>query len=479
MSPSCRSESDSDGALPGSVDGTGGRRTPPRVRSISEADTDSHPQDSPTDLRFGSRRRGAADSELGATGAVYLVHVLRLDWRHLPGRESGAHAERVWLLGAADREGRHRSRLLVVGREWRPRCLERVNMLSQPVVYAGGGSGALTAELFLWWFRREFAATALSMHPEGATLVVEHADYLPAEQDRVLAGGLLKILVVPKRYVHSRLVVDELRLRLATSVLFEAVCNLRADALCAANGEDTDSPADAPAARIDEFVERFSLKEAFAELHRAWLAVDPATFDLCWRVRGEEGPDAFEEQEKKLTSELRRVAREAGLRMTDADVRRWLLDDARESSPLAGIKTENGDCSEEVTDCKAGPTEHAAPQAWEVARLLTRVLDWMEGEPLEPNYLLAVRAMRSTATLMVSRVYRSREPEAYPTPWPSGTPGGDGGETVAAPSSRPFARAVISSVETSANRLELDERLSNISLKLAKRRVAYRAACSR
>ena len=42
------------------------------------------------------------------------------------------------------------------------------------------------------------------------------------------------------------------------------------------------------------------------------------------------------------------------------------------------------------------------PTAEETVGLLSRVLTWMEREPLDPGLLLAVRSMRDTTALMVS-----------------------------------------------------------------------------
>lgn len=302
---------------------------------------------------------------------VYLAHVLHLDWRDLPGRPRHRAHQRVWLVAAADREGRHRTRLLVVGRDWRPRCLARVNMISQPVVYAGGGKGALTSDLFLWWFRNEFAPTALALHPDGASLVVRRADYVPSsEEDRVTADGLVKLTVVEEDEVDSSLVADELRLRLAAFLLSSALIDVDDDG-------------------VDAYLRKYTLKEAFADLHRAWLAIRPLTFAKCWKKRHRESEDDLP------VEELQRLCLEAGLgELDERDLRNW-LDEATEEDEFLE-KEEAGDEDEEP------------PDAPEVVKLLSRVLQWMEAEPLDPGFLLAARAMRSTASL-VSGAYRSLE----------------------------------------------------------------------
>ncbi|HGJ5905469.1 MAG TPA: hypothetical protein ACHBYY_02545, partial [Arsenophonus nasoniae] len=175
-------------------------------------------------------------------------------------------------MGAADHEGHHRTRLLVTGRHWRPRCLRRVNMLSQPVIYAGGGRGSLTVDLFLWWFHREFAVTAMAMHPDGAVLVAETADYLPQEADCVAADGLVRLFVVPKDCLEMRIVIRELRVRLATGVLSRACYGVHRK--ISNPNKETDT--------LTTYLKRFTLKEAFADLHRAWLSVRSETFARSW-----------------------------------------------------------------------------------------------------------------------------------------------------------------------------------------------------
>ncbi|XP_031785810.1 uncharacterized protein LOC100120687 isoform X5 [Nasonia vitripennis] len=308
---------------------------------------------------------------------VYLAHVLCLDWRRLPGRRAEGPGERVWLLAAADRLGRHRTRLLVVGRHWRPRCLEHVNMLSQPVVYAGGGRGALSPELFLWWFRHEFAPAALALHPEGALLVAPRSERLPADG---LEEGRARLLLVPADSLDPRPVADELRARLAAALLGGALVEARMRP-----GERGGS--------LDDYLAGVSLKEAFAELHRAWLAVRPESFGRCWTRPRAEGRD---EREPALAAELRSLSLEAaGLRIDDEDVRRWLSAEEAERE----MKSEPEELARQ-----AEAEEPAPPEAREVVGLLSRVLRWMETEPLEPGFLLAVRAMRATAILVASKM---------------------------------------------------------------------------
>ncbi|CAL7934153.1 unnamed protein product [Xylocopa violacea] len=392
---------------------------------------------------------------------IYLAHVSFLDWRDLPGRRrataaTAGDAERVWVVGAADHEGHHRTRLLVTGRHWRPRCLRRVNMLSQPVIYAGGGSGSLTVYLFLWWFHREFAVTAMAMHPDGAVLVAESADYLPPEADCVAADGLVRLFVVPKDYLETRVVIRELRVKLATGVLTRACYGVYHKT--SKVGAETD--------QLQAFLRRFTLKEAFADLHRAWLSIRSETFARSWilpRDRKDASfgcsnglvgptlssrvfrvPSADQEEDRMLLIELQNVAREVGLEVSDEELSKWFLEE--EIEPLRCVvrkkeleedrcrvkieaeekwadyedgKQEGTDDEEEDEDDEE---EEDEPTAEETVGLLSRVLTWMEREPLDPGLLLAVRSMRDTAALMASKMGLAG---THPSGMPFFCPNGD------------------------------------------------------
>ncbi|XP_011260616.2 uncharacterized protein LOC105253941 isoform X1 [Camponotus floridanus] len=367
-------------------------------------------------------------------GRIYLAHVCYLDWRDLPGKRRGGGRERVWVVGAADHEGHHRTRLLVAGRHWRPRCLRKVNMLSQPVVYAGGGRGSLTADLFLWWFHHEFAVTAMAMHPDGAVLVAESADYLPSEGDCVAADGLVRLLVVPKDCMETRLVIRELRVRLATGLLSKARCGVYRDKISSTSG---DQVADH---RLDAYLKWFTLKEAFADFHRAWLSIRSDTFARSWTLPRDRDDHALagrngailpsrihavdQEEDRMLLVELRNLAREAGLEVDDEELGRWIVDEesalarlVRKQEPdeeqqgcRVKVETEdkwserNGEEAEDGNDGVDEDDDEDEPTAEEAVGLLSRVLTWMEREPLDPGLLLAIRSMRDTAALMASKM---------------------------------------------------------------------------
>ncbi|XP_034951132.1 uncharacterized protein pan isoform X3 [Chelonus insularis] len=350
---------------------------------------------------------------------IYLAHVSFLNWRDLPGRRV-ISGERVWVVGAADHGGRHRTRLLVAGRHWRPRCLAKVNMVTQPVVYAGGGSGSLTSDLFLWWFHREFATTAIAMHPDGAILVAESADYLPPEIECVTADGLVRLFVVPKDCLEPKIVANELRIRLAAGLLTSIRLNFY----------------DKSKNNLAEGIKRFTLKEAFAELHRAWLGIRSETFARSWILLNERtdaqspppGPrlssrphrDSDHTEDRLMIAELRGLAREAGLEVGDSDLEKWILDEeselakqvkkseleeessVRENEEYKDEKEDEGEGEEEEDD--KNKEEDVTPNAEETVQLLSRVLLWMEREPLDPGLLLAVRSMRDTAAVMASKM---------------------------------------------------------------------------
>ncbi|XP_043270807.1 uncharacterized protein [Venturia canescens] len=355
---------------------------------------------------------------------IYLAHVSFLDWRDLPGRRT-VDSERIWVVGAADHGGRHRTRLLVAGRHWRPRCLSKVNMVTQPVVYAGGGSGSLTADLFLWWFHREFATTAMAMHPDGAILVAEAADYLPPEVECVTADGLVRLFVVPKDCLEPRIVANELRVRLAAGLL----TSVRYSPYFGKSSQTV--PGEITTNDLEERVKRFTLKEAFAELHRAWLGIRSETFARSWilmqerestRSNGRSSSpigDALSSRSQRvvhknedgnLLGELLNLAREAGLDVDDSDLRRWVHDEASEFAKHV-MKKELVDSEEDaelyknnLENFEPDLDDQDVPTARETVGLLSKVLLWMEREPLDPGLLLAVRSMRETAAIMASKM---------------------------------------------------------------------------
>lgn len=305
-------------------------------------------------------------------------------------------------------------------------------MLSQPVVYAGGGRGSLTADLFLWWFHHEFAVTAMAMHPDGAVLVAESADYLPSEGDCVAADGLVRLFVVPKDCMETGLVIRELRVRLATGLLSKARCGVYRDKVFSTSGDEVADH------RLDAYLKWFTLKEAFADLHRAWLSIRSDTFARSWTLPRDRDDHSLtgrngailpsrihavdQEEDRMLLAELQNLAREAGLEVDDEELGRWIVDEesalarlVRKQEPdeeqqgcRVKIEAEdkwserNDEEDEDKNDGVDEDDDEDEPTAEEAVGLLSRVLTWMEREPLDPGLLLTIRSMRDTAVLMVS-----------------------------------------------------------------------------
>ncbi|KAJ4441662.1 hypothetical protein ANN_11520 [Periplaneta americana] len=298
-----------------------------------------------------------------AADQVYCAYGFQLDWKSLPDRtlEESNASEKVWVLMAGNRTGRHRTRMLITGRLWRPPSLRHVNMLSQPVVYAGGGSGTLTPDLFTWW---------LVVFPEG-----EFGD------GAVLDHGL---------------VVSELRTRYAMLLLSSV----------AANSTDHQH-----ATLVPDYLKTFSLKDAFPMLHRSWLNVRSETFLRCWeRVASltNEEPVAYPrapactlalsssgatptqaQEDRMMLLELQWLSHDLGLEVTDDDLATWARLESSDPTapPPDRVKTEPAE------EGSAEGAVSAVPSAAEAADHLAQALLWMESEPLDPGLLLVASKM--------------------------------------------------------------------------------------
>lgn len=340
---------------------------------------------------------------------IYLAHVFYLDWRDLPGiRSTGA--ESVWVLGAADHYGHHRTRLLVVGKHWRPKCFKRVNMINQPVVYAGGGKGCLTTELFLWWFHHEFATTAIALHPDGAILVAESTDYLPIEVACVTTDGLVRLHVIPRDSLECTLVTMEIRIRLAIGFLSWTRTKMY---YC-----DSYTQHENP---LGVHLRKFTLKEAFVHLHQAWLSVESETFTRTWVVMHDTNikqklyidmslsTESNQIQyHRTLITNLWNLAREVGITVDDNDIISWILKEKIKYAPIMKTYFEKDiTVNKMLHGLDEGEEEEAeeeedGPSAQEAAKLISQVLLWMETEPLDPSFLLVIRSIRDAAGFMVS-----------------------------------------------------------------------------
>ncbi|XP_014244823.1 uncharacterized protein LOC106664004 isoform X2 [Cimex lectularius] len=298
---------------------------------------------------------------------IYTGLAFEFDWTSLPDRsmERRAPEDRVWLLMAGNKSGRHRTRMLITGKEWRPESLKHVNMLSQPVVYAGGGVGRLTPDLFSWWFHREFSPAALVLNEAGAILVMEKADYLPPSSDCVSSDGKVKLVVYseetsPNIKLDQSLLRSELKTRYAMLLLH--IISMEQSRWMS----------------IPHYLSNFSLKEAFPLLHRAWLNVRPETFRRAWS--GALG-SVLGEEDRMLLLELQWISHDIGFEVTDEDVQIWSSSTRELESIPEEVKTE----PREET---AGET---VPTASEAVNHLSKALVWMESEPIEPSYLLVLR----------------------------------------------------------------------------------------
>ena len=347
---------------------------------------------------------------------VYCAYGFQLDWKSLPDRtlEETAANDKIWVLMAGNRTGRHRTRMLITGKLWRPPCLRHVNMLSQPVVYAGGGSGTLTPDLFTWWFHREFAPAAMSLNPRGAVLVVEQAHFVPQETECVAADGAVKLVIYPKgnfgdgAVLDHGLIVSELRTQYA-KMLLSSIASSNAD--------------NQHATLVQDYLTNFVLKDAFPLLHRSWLNVRSETFLRCWEKIASltnEEPVPYPQSEpftlvltscsstptqaqedRMMLLEVQWLSHDLGLEVTDDDLARWALQSctSQEDSFQEHVKMEP---TEEVTG-EAAVT--GIPSAVEAADHLAQALLWMETEPLDPGLLLVVRDIITLAKQACTYIY--------------------------------------------------------------------------
>ncbi|KAL0280877.1 UNVERIFIED_CONTAM: hypothetical protein PYX00_002041 [Menopon gallinae] len=331
---------------------------------------------------------------------VYFAFCFELDWKSLPDKTlESKNDEPVWLLMAGNRSGRHRTRILVTGRHWRPGCLKHVNMLSQPVVYAGGGKGMMTPDLFAWWFSREFVPAAESLHSEAVLILEERWS-----SAKLQGGHNVKLVTVrDDEIIDWGMILAEFRTRYATLLLRKLSWT-----------EMTS---------ITQYLSEFTLKEAFPLFHKSWLIIRPETFQRFSDPRGEgneERPHSSEsisvsliqsammgggkeeqkeksgrkkpemlslsrrgtatQEDRMLLLELQWATHDVGLEVTDEDLSCW----AANSSvvKMESVKTEESD------PCAEGRN---VPNAAEAAEHLSRALLWLETQPIDPNLLLIVR----------------------------------------------------------------------------------------
>lgn len=332
---------------------------------------------------------------------IYIAFCFRLDWKQLPDKTlENNRDDPVWLLMAGNVTGRHRTRILVTGRHWRPTCLRHVNMLSQPVVYAGGGNGEVTADLLSWWFHREFIPAAEAIN-QRAVLVASDGFKLKPE-DCLSSDGSVRLILVNENAIDLNLINAEFRTKYTTLLLR----NL--------------SHFDASSS-IVESLNGITLKEAFPLFHKSWLGLRTESFQRCCAsaldvpssesisanlihnalssdlinlsvakeeetkvprlslTRRSDVKTGHAQEDRMLLLELQWLAHDLGLEVTDEDLSKWALD-----SELDGVRVK----PEPVED---GSSDREVPNAGEAVEFLSKALLWMETLPLEPNLLMVVR----------------------------------------------------------------------------------------
>lgn len=262
---------------------------------------------------------------------------------------------KVWLLMAGNKSGRHRTRVLVIGKRWRPPCIETVNMLGQPVVYAGGGDGLPTPDLFKWWFETEFCPAALSINSK-AVLFMDKLSFIP---DKCKYSEVSLQQHEGDPICKSTLFID-------FKALYTALLLTQAS---------LDQPSEKS---IQRFLGKFTLKDAFIILHRAWLQVKTESFSTCWKNC------THTSALKGTIMGVQWLAHDLGLVVSDDDLLIWIL-----SNPMETTEPENLSTDSENTD--------VPPSATQTVDYLKKALLWVETQPLEPSFVIAIRDLISYA----------------------------------------------------------------------------------
>ncbi|XP_018897410.2 uncharacterized protein [Bemisia tabaci] len=287
---------------------------------------------------------------------IYHGFCVEFNYRDVPDA-SLRSGESVWLLMASSLTGQHRTRILTIGKEWKPRCLQHVNMVSQPGVYAGGGVGTLTPDLLGWWLQKEFLPAALSLHPRAALVLCTDAPVQTRTPD-----DKLRLVVLRRRPSNKCLVSAELKLHYAMLMLNEIYLE--------------------PDGWLQEHLRRFSLRDAIPLLHRAWLTIRTETFLRNWT---DTSPTLRTAEDQRLLVQLQWFAHNLGMEVTDKDVALWVSSDSANEAP--SIKEEPEDTESPLP----------VPTAADAVENLKKALVWMESEPLDPSFLLTARNLLTLA----------------------------------------------------------------------------------
>lgn len=365
---------------------------------------------------------------------IYFAFCFELNWTSLPDKTmDDKNEDPVWLLMAANRSGRHRTRILVTGRQWRPHCLKHVNMLSQPVVYAGGGNGMLTPDLFSWWFRKEFVPAAESLNSEYV-LVAEDRWLTSRVEERTDFKNVRFVPMPQTEIADWDIICAEFKTRYVTFLLKSL-----------ANSAETAVGA------VSRYMREFTIKDAFPFFHKSWLSIRSESFqrltfnfnlldgrglefvdgsaadaiipgveeeNLINLSKGEKELKIKDEfgsinltvnsderairkdrgrlvltrksdvlpshlqEDKLLLLELQWLAHDLGLEVTDEDLSSWVFDQTL--SCKDGVKVE-------VNESNLPDGSDCLPTASEAVEHLTKALVWMETQPFDSNLLLTVR----------------------------------------------------------------------------------------
>jgi len=256
---------------------------------------------------------------------------------------------KVWLLMAGNKSGRHRTRVLVIGKRWRPPCMETVNMLGQPVVYAGGGDGFPTQDLFKWWFETEFCPAALSINSK-AVLVMDKASFIPEKCE--YNGVSLQS--------HDGDSISKSTLFIEFKATYTALLLTQASL-------DQQSERS-----IQRFLGKYTLKDAFILLHRAWLQVTTESFSTCWKNC------TYTSAMKGVILGVQWLAHDLGLEVSDDDMLVWILSNPVEVTEPENLSTDSEDIE-------------IPPSATQTVDYLKKALLWVETQPLEPSFVIAIR----------------------------------------------------------------------------------------
>jgi hypothetical protein len=256
---------------------------------------------------------------------------------------------KVWLLMAGNKSGRHRTRVLVIGKRWRPPCMETVNMLGQPVIYAGGGDGFPTQDLFKWWFETEFCPVALSINSK-AVLVMDKTPFIPEKCE--YNGVSLQ--------QHDGDSISKSSLFIEFKAIYTALLLTQA------------SLHQQPDRSIQHFFGKYTLKDAFILLHRAWLQVTTESFSTCWKNC------TYTSALKCIILSAQWLAHDLGLEVSDDDMLIWILSNPEEVTEPENLSTDSEDIE-------------IPPSATQTVDYLKKALLWVETQPLEPSFVIAIR----------------------------------------------------------------------------------------